>query len=191
MFKMKLSQEIRDFLNAKEVELARLYKLNNRWLADALLQLSRAARLESPHLTSEENVYENTFIWHVVPEIARRLGATKFLLGEREDWEINHMSNEKLRDRSFRCIQNISESTYWKKSGWYLLLNDPLNGNPVVYAIDRLSPGDMENKDALTKRMLEIARIRKVEYLGVWTPEMMMYVVKDKPEGFNFGEIYA
>jgi len=56
-----------------------------------------------------------------------------------------------------------------------LLLHEPVNGNPVVYAIDRLSPGDMQNKDNLTKRMLEIAQIRNVEYIGVWTPDMMNY----------------
>jgi len=95
------------------------------------------------------------------------------LLFEREDYDINHMSDEKLRERAMGCICNISTSTYYKMAGWSLLLREPANGNPVIYAADRLSPGSLSKPDSIVKRLAEIAGHRKVQFDGVWTPAMM------------------
>lgn len=175
MFRILLSAEARARLDAEQAESERLYGLTDRWLADALLQMSRAARMEAPHLKPEDHVYDNTFVWHVLPELARRLGARKFLPSEREDFDVNHMTDVQLRERAMGCLSNISTSTYYKMSGWTMLLRESANGNPVVYAVDRLSPGNLAQPDSIVKRLVEIAGHRKVPYEGVWTPAMMSY----------------
>lgn len=175
MFKLSLSKEARDFLDAQQNEADRLYRLNNRWLAEAILRLARAARKETPHLTPDAYVYDNTFVWHVLPELARRLGASGFEKSEREDYDINHISDIDLRARTAGCIANISSAAHHRMPAWSLLLREPANGNPAVYAVDRLAPGDLKHPDSLVKRLSEIASIRKVAYDGVWTPLMMNY----------------
>lgn len=172
MFKNILSPETRARLEAEEQEALRLYGLGDRWLADALLKLARSARLGmrwGPH----DPVYDSTFVWHVIPEIAKRLGAQNFLPEERGDYRIKAATDAELRERAMGCISHSDPFRNIANARWTMLLREPANGNPVVYAVDRLCPGDLSQPDTLVKRLREIAGYRGVEYDGRWTPAMM------------------
>lgn len=173
MFKIRLSPESQSRIEAQEVESLRLYGLADRWLGEALLNFTRTARRDAPDLAPEGCTYNDTFVWHVLPELAYRLGARSFETEERSDWEIRHFSDEQLRDRTMGCICNISTSAYWGKHAWMMLLREPANGNPACFALDRILPGNIERPDMLVKRLSEIAKCRGVDFNGVWTPNML------------------
>lgn len=173
MFKILLSPQTRKRLDAETREISRLFGLADRWLGEALISLARSARAEAPQLRRDKFIYDDTFVWHVVPEIAHRLGVTQFQAGEREDFEIRRYSNREIRELAGYCLGNISSSSYYAKPGWSLLLHESANGNPVVFAVDRLARGDTKNPDVITRRLVEIAGHRGVEYNGRWTPSMM------------------
>lgn len=173
MFKILLSPETRKRIDTETQEISRLFGLTDRWLGEALISLARSARAEVPQLRPDNFIYDDTFVWHVVPEIAHRLGVTQFQAFEREDYEIRRYSNQELRERAGYCLGNISSSCYYAKPGWSLLLHESANGNPVVFAVDRLAGGDIKDPDVITRRLVEIAGYRGVEYAGRWTPSMM------------------
>ena len=170
VFKFKLSSEARARLAAEENEALRLYRLANRWLAEELLKLARnmqrVVRAQGWHPT--DPVYESKFAWGIIPEVAYRLGATRFGSEERLDFELRKMDNAALRERAGFCLLNLSlrDETY------ALLTREAANGNPLVYAIDRLSPATAD--DPIGRRLREIAQYRGTSFSGIWTPEIML-----------------
>ncbi|MDO8416546.1 MAG: hypothetical protein Q7S87_10095 [Agitococcus sp.] len=172
MFKIKLSPESRARLDAETAELSRLYTLTNEWLAHALLKLARMAQKATPEHTPDAYVYNSRLIYGVLPEISRRLGTVNLHLAE-IDWEMQEKSDYELRLQAGYCLQNIGDS---RLPGWNLLTSEPANGNPVVFAIDRLCAGVLGDKeDVLVTRMTEIAHHRNVHYTGVWAPSILKY----------------
>lgn len=175
MFRIKLSPESRARLEYEENEAARLYELTDRWLGEALIALARQAqeslRVRDPFYST----YDNAFVFNVVPEIAKRLGVTAFMASERLDADVVMLSNAELRRDAGHCLRNIGHSQYYGQSGWNMLLRELANGNPVVYALDRLHPGRSDDMDdPIVRRLSEIARIRDVVFSGVWDPGMLM-----------------
>ncbi|WP_455233238.1 hypothetical protein [Geopseudomonas aromaticivorans] len=172
MFRKLLSEESRKKLEANRAELARMYQLPDRWLASELLRLAREAqaglRAEGRH--PNEGVYDSVFAWHILPELAKRLGATSFLAQERTDSSIVRASNEDLRFRAGLCLANNGTVTLRNS----LLSYSVVNGNPVVYALDRIAaPGP---DDPVAKRIWEVAKYRGVDCPdGRWSPAMLDY----------------
>jgi hypothetical protein len=172
MFRLKLSPETRTRLDAETAELARLYQLTDEWLAHALLKLARMAQRSTPEHTPDANIYQSRLIYGIIPKICRRLGTVQLTLSE-IDWVIREKTDYQLRLHTGYCLQNIGDSSL---RGWDLLTHEPANGNPVVYAIDRVCPGILGDKeDTLVSRLSEIARHRKVTYEGVYTPAILHY----------------
>lgn len=168
-FKFHLSPESRARLEAQYVEISRLAGLTPRWLGAELLRLARRARAECCTYTAFDNVYDAQFVWHGVPELARRLGAGPLSADEvaASDWTA--LSDYALRVRLGHCVANISRTFYYWHDAWEILLNEPANGNPVVMGIDYLCPGIPGDKDdPLTRRLVEIAGCRGVPYDGRW-----------------------
>jgi hypothetical protein len=60
-------------------EMERLRRLPDRWLAEERLRLARAARDAYPRELGNPSTmaYAPMPVWNVIPEIARRLGATR------------------------------------------------------------------------------------------------------------------
>lgn len=175
MFRLLMSDDLKRFVDDLHAESIRMYKLTDSELANELLQLARVARDDSPELKHDRGVYDTEFVWHALPELARRLGGISddnLSIHERNA-EARRMSDLELRELVGYCISFISVSSHWRKPGWSILLKDPANGNPVIYALDRLSPGDINHPDKIVTRMAEIAKYRKVEYNGVWTPNVL------------------
>ena len=103
-----ISQESRDHADAVERELARLGGLNDRWLGQALLNLSRRCRSLAPDLLGNpaESNYDVNMVWRVAPEIARRLGAGPLQPNEGQDPRMSGMDGIKLRDFVTSYLQN-------------------------------------------------------------------------------------
>jgi hypothetical protein len=171
MFKLNLSAELRQSIEAERAELKRLYGLTSQWLAHALLKLARQAQAATPQYSPHEApTYNSRLIWGIVPELARRLGTVKLTL-EEIDWEIRELSDYELRLRIGYTLANVGHETL---PGWSLLSAEVVNGNPVVFGIDRLCPGKVEDRDdPVVRRSLEICRYRGCAYTGVWTPDFL------------------
>lgn len=169
MFKLNLPQETLAAIERERAEALRLYRLTDTWLANALLKLARDAQRVSREYRPEDNTYNARLIYGIVPELARRLGPVKLVMPE-IDWEIRELNAYELRERAGHCILNIQDNDM---PGWVMLTREISNGNPVVYAMDRLCPGVVGDKDdPVTRRITEIAGYRKTPYSGVWTPEV-------------------
>ena len=168
-FRFPLSSEARERMQQDQREAARLYGLTNAWLAAALLAAARQAQAASPDLDPSEPTYESRLIWGIVPELARRLGVVKLTTKE-IDWEIRELSNYQLRLRAGYTIKNIACSA---RPGWRTLTRDMGNGNGVVYAIDRLCPGRMgDREDPVVRSLTELSLCRGRPYAGIWTPAL-------------------
>ena len=170
MFKLNLPPELQARIEARRAEMERLYGLTDEWLAHALLKLARKAQSLTPRHTPENPTYNSDLIWGLVPELARRLGTVRLTTRE-IDWEIRDLTDYELRGCVGHTLANIGCSTL---PGWDMLTRVPANGNPVVFAVDRLCPGNLADcDDKLTQRLHRLAKSRGTVYGGVWTPEMM------------------
>lgn len=168
-FVFPLSAEAQARIEQDRREAQRLYGLGNAWLAAALLAAAREAQAASPERKPGECTYDARLIWGIVPELARRLGVVKLTTNE-IDWEIRELSDYELRVRAGHTLKNISYST---APGWRLLTRDIGNGNAVVYAVDRLCPGRMGDRDdPIVRNLTELAACRGRPYAGVWTLAM-------------------
>jgi len=184
-FVFPLSAEARARIEQDRREAQRLYGLGNAWLAAALLAAAREAQATSPERAPDECTYDARLIWGIVPELARRLGVVKLTTNE-IDWEIRELSDYQLRVRAGHTLKNISYST---APGWRLLTRDIGNGNAVVYAVDRLCPGRMgDREDPIVWNLTELAACRGRPYAGVWTPAMNLLQPGDRQEE---GEVVA
>ena len=178
MFKIHLSEALRQELALKHKELIRLYALASPWLGAELLKLARLARQSTPHWRPHDCVYDARLVWGIVPELARRLAPHIRLQTDEIDWETRALSNAELRKDIGYTLANIGHNP--QLEGWKLLTTEAVNGNPVVFGIDRLQPGDVRDReDPLTRRLVEIAHTRGTTFAGVWTPQIM----KDRATG--------
>lgn len=169
IFNKLLSPEVRARLEQDRREALRLYGLGNAWLAAALLAADREAQAAAPFWAPGDLTYDARLIWGIVPELARRLGVVKLTTNE-IDWEIRELSDYDLRVRAGYTLKNIGYSTL---PGWRQLTRDIGNGNMVLYAVDRLCPGRMGDRDdPIVRNLTELASCRRRPYDGAWTPEL-------------------
>ncbi len=161
-------QSVRN-LHATRVEVARLYNLPDRWLAAEILKLARAAQKEllAEGFLPGDCVYDASFAWQVLPEIAKRLGATKFNQDERSDRSICVLSDSAFRFHAGYFIINSGTKAIRNS----ILSHEPANGNPVVFALDRIA--FPQEGDPIAIRLEEIARIRSVPFTGMWAPDFL------------------
>jgi hypothetical protein len=166
-----LSPEARARIEHDRREALRLYGLGNAWLAAALLAAAREAQAAAPHRAPDECTYDARLIWGIVPELARRLGVVKLTTNE-IDWEIRELSDYQLRLRAGYTLKNVGHTML---PGWRLLTRDIANGNIVLFGVDRLCPGRMDDRDdPIVRNLSELARCRQRPYEGVWTPAMSL-----------------
>lgn len=169
IFDALLSPEARARIEHDRREALRLYGLGNVWLAAALLAAARQAQAAAPDRAPDECTYDARLIWGIVPELARRLGIVKLTTNE-IDWEIRELSDYELRVRAGYTLKNIGDSTL---PGWRMLTREIGNGNMVVYALDRLCPGRLgDREDPIVRNLTELAACRRRPYDGVWTPDI-------------------
>jgi hypothetical protein len=181
IFSKLLSPDVRARLEQDRREALRLYGLGNAWLAAALLAAAREAQAAVPDWAPGDLTYDARLIWGIVPELARRLGVVKLTTNE-IDWEVRELSDYDLRMRTGHTLKNVGYSTL---PGWRQLTRDIGNGNMVVYAVDRLCPGRMGDRDdPIVRNLAELAACRGRPYDGIWTPVMNLSCeMDDQDEG--------
>ena len=106
-----LSEKARSEVEADRVELDRLHKLPDVWLANALLKLARQARqVLSDKLGYPTGCgYENALVWSVIPDLAQRLAPmlrSELTGNEGRDAWVNSKSGEDYRDLVAICLSN-------------------------------------------------------------------------------------
>jgi len=170
-FKLKLSAETRHRIDEEQREAIRLYNLPDRWLARELVRMARVMRPLTGRFGPDDYVYDSTMLWHVVPEIAYRLGETQFLEHERCRPEIRQLTNTGLRIVAGISWKNCSAFLYQQTVEGRMFFREACNGSPMVYALDRLALPD--EKDVIAKLILEVSRYRNIPSTGVWTPAML------------------
>lgn len=179
-FRKMLSPETLARMDAKRAEIGRLYALGDRWLAEEILKHARLVRQIYPDRLGQDahvnrSSYSTAYVWNVVPEIAARLGATHFLAGERSE-EFRMLSSDALRDWVGGAMPWVGSLPMAQKDlvrgfhPWDLLTTEFVNGNPVVFALDRVAPPSDESKDWCARHMREIARNRGFEPVSGWHP---------------------
>jgi hypothetical protein len=170
-------------LGKTRTEIKRLYALSDRWLAEELLRLSRKLRLEFPDWLGypARKTYDSEYVWHLVPEVARRLGARSLLRNEAAMRDI-----VALEDAEFRCVAGIIFKNLsmrrWPSgtppdtpSTAEILAHEIANGNPVAFAIDRFIPAPAKGDDRddwLARHMREISSARGFEPTPCWSPAL-------------------
>ena len=164
-----LSEQSRAELHSTRIEIQRLYNLPDRWLASEILKLARAAQKEllADGFLPRDCVYDASFAWQVLPELAKRLGATQFNQDERLDRSICGLSDSAFRFHAGYFILNSGTKAIRDS----ILSHEPANGNPVVFALDRIA--FPEEEDPIAVRLKEIAHARCVPFTGMWSPEFM------------------
>lgn len=178
---MKFSDKIIKKVRDESQIVGAMYDLSDLDLGVELLKLSRSARQSSPELSPTRWVYDDAFVWHVIPELAFRLGVTDFERSERGDLHLREFDALRFRAATYNylCFSSNREGAEWD-----ILLREPANGNPVCFALDRICPGDIASPDQMTKRLIEIARYRGVEFSGVWTPSFKGKFAVDEDLGY-------
>lgn len=163
-FKLKLSEETRHRIAQEKAEARRVFGLADRWLAEYLLTNARQLQtaLRGAGWTAYDQVYDTVFAWDVVPEVAKRLGAVRFLPMERQRADIVRLSDSDLRLRASHCVSNMGSLATSS-----LLARRPEQGNALVFALDRLAPPAAEEPHV--RRLAELARYRGIAFNGYWT----------------------
>jgi hypothetical protein len=183
--------------NAEREELIRMWRLSDRFLAADLLRKVREARFMYPKVFDLDpngwSTYEKSFVWDLVPEIAARLGETAFQPNERKA-EVRACSDIELRDwvgLSLNHMGMIREAWIEKYpilNPWLMLTHSVPNGNPVLFAMDRVSPPTQESQDWGAKHVREIARNRGFGDVSAWSPMLQNFNIFPALEDGDFQE---
>src|SRR3546814_731879 len=154
-FSKLLSPEQRERIAAVQQEVERLYGLSDRWLGEALLKLARETRAEFPDLAVNPHglSYDANFVWHVVPEVAKRLGARNLQPNEGISQNIASMNDDALRCTVGAYLHNIAIDRMGmsvkgpRPTAAEILAHSLPNGNPVAFAVDRIAPAPLPGED--------------------------------------------
>lgn len=184
-FSRLLTPAQRTRLARTRAENACLHALPDRWLAEALLRMARQIRAAHPDRPGNPRdcVYEPTFVWHVVPEVAKRLGATRLLPNEASDPRVSTLDGQALREPAGVCLQNVALDRWGRgdvlereaPSPEEILCHSISNGNPLAFALDRLCPAPEEGADWhdwIARHMRESSRFRGLSPTPAWSPAL-------------------
>lgn len=175
-FSVLLSESARARMTKRDREIRRLYALDRRWLAEAIYDLGRRARMETGYRIADRH-YGSALLWLVIPELSFRLGRRTERLPDEYDREIRTMSGVALREYVHYGIANTpdrSDAERAEPSALTMILHSPANGNPLVFAMDRICPGNVAHPDAMTQSLMRIAHTRGTRYDGIWTPDILV-----------------
>lgn len=166
MFTTLLSPASRQKLERLSAERRALYDLDNVGLANALVRMAREAAEQHPEFKPSAPTYEASLLFELIPTLAHRLGAPEAA------GKLLTVDNKELRYRLGNTLSCLSPT--YHSFVMSMLSGEPCNGNPLVYAIDRLQPGDVNDKnDRIAFLTAEVAHSRGTPYNGVWTPEIL------------------
>lgn len=188
-FKLNISPEIRARVDAESAEMVRLFNLEDRWLANELLRLTRKIRDLTPFAVRDPrgDTWNSSLLWDLIPELAYRLGG-KLQLNESADFDLRRADGAELRLLVSHYLQNVA-TTYFRDAQQGELL-DPVNvlfhnfwnGNPIAMALDRLAPPADDSVDHLATELLAMSRRRGHAATGAWHPGLQGPATAPQPE---------
>ena len=165
-------------------EMVRLHGLGDRWLAAALLRLTRQARVECPGLSNPFlMVYASDLVWHIIPELARRMGAVNLVANESGLVIYRNMQGQEWRECVGRAVE-FADLIYYSREpdsnrtqplAVDVLANRFSNGNPVAMAVDRECPPPPRTQDCedfIARRVRDASRTRGHEETAIWSPRL-------------------
>lgn len=182
---IRLSPEMRAALDTERAEISRMWSLPDRFLAEDLLRKIRWCRERYPSLFDRKDGYygdsTTSFAWDIVPEIAFRLGAGSFAPLERSRADVRSADGERLRHwlghalNGMGFIDDAWDDGGAKPNPWLMLTRDCQNGNPVVFALDRVAPPTNESSDLPARLLREVSWHRGFEPVSSWSPALQDY----------------
>lgn len=156
-------------------EIERIYELSDRWLAADLVRMARKAKELEPDLYARAGTLENDLVSNIIPEIAARLGETRFKADERGGG-VRGLQGWELRLRAGVCLESAGFSTVGRTADRpgviEVLLHEPDNGNPVGIALYRVEPAHDADDDYCAITVREVARYRGHGDHAMWTPRL-------------------
>ncbi len=84
-------------------------------------------------------VYDAVLLWHLVPELAFRLGETRFNASERSDHSIAKLNDYALIQRTLSCMRQMAWSSYRDIPASRVFMNSTSEGNAVLYGLAHLA----------------------------------------------------
>ena len=167
-------ETVRRRIEAEAREARRLHALPDRWLANETLKLARTVRAGLD--PGREDGYNGLLLWDVMPEIARRLGAS-IQANEVLDHEVRNCTSERLRELAALCYRNIGRQYLSDAARGDLdlcpvafLTREPANGNPVAIALDRAAPPGPDATDFLARHLAGVSAFRGHPRTPSWHP---------------------
>lgn len=183
-----LSEAARECLARKAIRIDRLYHSPDEWLARLLLHLARQVRADYPAEfgASLGCGYNWSFVWDVVPAVARRLAHRAGGVLVLEPNEAVHRDVVELQGQDFRvCVGAFLQHQSLDRlprvvpedrpSAASILGRLVVNGNPVAIALCRLEPAPPrghDRDDFVARSLREISRVRGFDETPEWRPEL-------------------
>ena len=180
-----LSSAARLRLDRTAAQIEHLHRVDNAFLAVSLLRLARELRADYPDKLKDPHsvVYDPNFVWHVVPEIAKRLGRISLNPNEARRSDITGTEGQAFREIVGAYLANLSIS-HWPRTGpddmpsaADLLTHDVANGNSVAFAVDRLyepPPAGQDRDDYIARTLREISPRRGHATTALWSPMLQV-----------------
>lgn len=132
-----LSPDLHRQIEADRIERRRLHELTPRWLARYLVTTARVIRTHC-RWGPDAPVYDAQLMWHLVPELAYRLGERCFTADERRDRHVVVLTDLALSQRTLSALQNVCAAAYHDVSASRIFLRDSTEGNPIAYGLAHL-----------------------------------------------------
>lgn len=187
-FGIELSPELRAMIAAEREEVMRMWSLPDRFLAEELLRKCRRVREAYPKYFHREpgtmGTHTTSFVWELIPEIAFRLGARNFVGQERSRADVRAADGVRLRHWLGHALNGMPEiREAWqdahddpqRANPWQVLTRECQNGNPVVFALDRVSPPLAKSDDLPARLLREVSWNRGFDPVSAWSPGLQEY----------------
>lgn len=181
----------------RQAEISRLYALADRALGRELLLLARRARGAAQSgdtaVRTDDDRSEVRLFRDCVPEIAARLGETLFLGTERAGG-VRNLSGLDLRTLTARLLVAHyragprGEDVGDLRIARAVLANEPRDGNPLAFALDRFAQADIHAPDAMALDVYWVAEARGHYAAYEWRPEFNEVPIDD-PDYFAAPEV--
>lgn len=171
-----MSAPARAMHDAKTAEIDRLYALPDRWLARELVTLARYVRSCEPQYCVMNRGHA-TLLFECIPEIASRLGETSFQSCERSAG-FRSMDGGRLREATAALLspdrvlnKRMAAVPVRNINVYSLLFNDPCNGSPIAFGLDRIASPDFGCPDPIAAEVYFVADRRGHAADFEWRPE--------------------
>lgn len=191
-----ISKKDRAELARKKTEILRLHRLPDRFLARALIQLSREACKDLAQVRPSFVVgYDERILKSVIPRLAHALGETGLTEDERDAIQSVPEKGQPLRDHVGICMKNEDLARLaieTSSDALAILSNSFVNGNPITSALDRVAPPSPESDDWVARHMREISRARFGDArCDRWEPEFQDYQRSYSDLSVSYDDIFA